>query len=756
MLSELSTVTKRDGRQVPFDEDRIRLAILKCLTHGVGLTAATSGSIVDQVTLQATMVLRASEKPITVEYIQDVVEFCLMAGQHYGAAKAYILYRENRSRVRELPQVTIDPVDAEKVRNDLAQFKHPIQIFQTLGKYARWVNAKNRRETWPETVDRSITYLQGEVGKSTLTDEEWIRLYEHTLQMEALPSMRLLQMAGPAAERCNVCIYNCSYIPLKDWKAFAELLYVLMSGTGAGFSVESEFVDELPKIKKQKGGEPHHCDVADTTEGWCNALLFGLEKWAAGEDVIYHCDQIRPAGSRLKTKGGRASGPEPLLELLSHARRILLSRQGKRLTSDNAHDIACWEGKVTCMGGVRRSALISLFDNDDELMRRAKHGEFWTNNIQRFQSNNSAVFTEQPSQQEFLEKLWLPLMISGTGEPGVFNREGIIKRMPKRRQKLLTGANRWIGVNPCGEIALRPFEFCNLSIAVARQGDTEADLMRKVEIATIYGTLQSTLTRFGYLRPEWMQNCEAERLLGVDINGWQDCELLRYGAPGRVELMERLKTHVLETNRLWAERLGINPSAATTCVKPSGNSSEAVQCSPGLHAREFRKYIRRVRANRSDPLTQLMKDAGVPWSPENGETVEDHTTVVFSFPVASPEGALTYDSMSAIDQFYNWLEIRRHWTEHNPSVTIRVKADEWLELGALVYQNWEDVGGVSFLPRSEHIYEQAPYESISDERYDTMMATFPEIPWERLPYYEQEDTTEVAKEFACTSGGCTL
>jgi ribonucleoside-triphosphate reductase len=633
-------------------------------------------------------------------------------------------------------------------------FVTPIQALQFADKYARWNPIEGRRETWEEAVTRVMNFFMKQMPFRILDDQEWWALESAMLAMEVLPSMRILQMAGPALERCNVGAYNCAYLPLDSWESFGELLYILMQGTGVGFSVEADYVDELPRIRKQKKGRDRgYHYVADTTEGWCRALVTGMTEWSIGYDIEFDFSLIRAQGAVLRTKGGRASGPEPLKNLLKFVREKMLSKQGSYLDPIDAHDIACYCGSIVQVGGVRRAAEISLSDLDDRLLRDAKSGNFQDRNPQRQMANNSAVYNTQPSSAEFLEE-WLALMKSGTGERGIFNRDGVVSQLPKRRKKGFT-----FGTNPCGEIVLRPRQFCNLSIAVARADDTAADLKRKVRLAAIFGTLQSTLTKFSYLRPEWQSNCEEERLLGVDITGQMDCPLLQPTAKNLLErtaLLSTLRSIAIETNREFAQRLGIPQSAAVTCVKPSGNSAQLFNCSSGLHPRYAPFYIRRVRIGAYTPIAKLLKEAGVPFSPEIGQTNENASVLVFEYPIQAPDKAITRHDLTAIEQLDNWLMWKRHYTEHNPSFTCYVKDVEWPEVGAWVWRNWDAIGGVSFLPHDGGTYELAPYEEITEAEYQTRVGHFPAVDFGRLSEFEKEDMTEINREFSCTGDKCEI
>jgi ribonucleoside-triphosphate reductase (thioredoxin) len=639
-------------------------------------------------------------------------------------------------------------------------FKTPIQELQYYDKYSRWSQELGRRETWEETCDRVIDFLYKEAGGNVIIpDTTWSDLYQAMYNLEAMPSMRIVQMAGPALERCHVGAYNCAYLPIDSWDAFGELLYVLMQGTGCGFSVEVDYIDSLPRIKRQKGEKAKKYTIPDTTQGWCFALTMGLKAWAEGLDIEYDFSRIRPQGAVLKTKGGRASGPEPLKQLLHFAKDKLLKAQGRRLDPIDAHDIACYCGHIVQVGGVRRAATISLSDLDDRDMRDAKAGQYWLHNVQRAMANNSVAYAERPKATVFMEE-WLALARSGTGERGIFNRGGLKSQLPKRRKKVGD-----FGINPCGEIILRPRQFCNLSIAIARPGDTQESLARKVRLAAIFGTLQSTLTKFQYLPESWKQNCEEERLLGVDITGQMDCELLRPAdeadlglhANNRILLLQSLQHEAVRTNAEYAKLLGIPESTAVTCIKPSGNSAQLFNCSSGLHPRYAKFYVRRLRIGAFTPIAKLLKDAGVPWFPEVGQSADSATVLVFEFPVAAPNGAPTRHDLNAIEQLDNWLMWKEHYTEHNPSVTIYVNDDEWPAVGAWVYEHFDSIGGLSFLPKDGGMYELAPYEEITQAEYGKRLKALPQIDFSKLSDYEKEDMTEINREYACSGDkGCEM
>lgn len=594
--------------------------------------------------------------------------------------------------------------------------------------------------------------------RAKLSEAEYQEIREAILWQEVMPSMRLLQFAGKAARVTNVCAYNCSYIAPTKVEDFGEIMYVSMCGTGVGFSVESQNVQALPQIKMQSGEVlPAHV-VDDSKEGWCDALVLGMKVWFDGKDIKFDYRKLRPAGARLKTFGGKSSGPEPLRALLDFARAKILSRQGRRLTNINVHDIICKIGEVVVSGGVRRSAMISLSDLDDHAMQEAKQGQFYITEPQRSIANNSAVYLEKPSQEMFLDE-WIALMKSGSGERGIFNRGGLVKTLPERRINLfkkqglvkderITGI---IGTNPCGEIILQSKQFCNLSEVVARADDTEETLRRKIRLATLLGTYQATLTYFPYLSKEWQENCEKERLLGVSITGQWDCSAVRQS-----ETLEKMRQVAIEANKEFSQRFGINESTCITCVKPSGTVSQTVDCASGMHARHAPFYIRRIRISATDALFKMMKKQGVPYHPEVGQTEQDATTYVFEFPVKAPQNAICRDDLTALAQLEHWKMMKNHFTEHNPSVTISVGPEEWIGVANWIYDNWEIVGGLSFLPRFDHVYPLAPYEAINEERYQELVQAFPEIDYAQLMLFESTDETEVKRELACAGGACEL
>ena len=560
-----------------------------------------------------------------------------------------------------------------------------------------------------------------------------------------MPSMRLVWSAGKAAAKNNVAVFNCAYSAVDDLRSFDEALFILMSGTGYGFSVEEEYVEQLPRILKQKRHSQKGVYVVDDSrEGWASALRHGIETWYQGGDVDFDLSQLRPQGARLKTMGGRSSGPEPLRRLLEFVRGKVLSRAGRRLRPVDAHDILCMIGEAVVAGGVRRSSLISLSDLGDYNMRMAKYGAFYNIAPYRMMSNNSVAYNEKPDSVEFMEE-WLSLAKSGSGERGIFNRTAILSTSPRRKKW-----SDW-GTNPCGEINLRSKEFCNLSSVIARPDDNLDTLATKVTLATMIGTIQSTFTDFTYLREDWKRNCDEERLLGVSITGQQDCPAVRDAA-----VLNKLRYQAIHINDVYARKLGINPSVAITTGKPDGTLSQVVTGGSGAHTWWDEYFIRRIRISATDPLFYLAATAGVPASPETGQSPGTASTWVLEFPVKAPEGAITRHMRNAIQQLEHWLLMKTNWCEHNQSITIYVKDDEWPEVMAWVYSHWDKVGGLSFLPTDNENYPLAPYESITKEEYEKRAAVFPKLDYARLSELESEDNTTGARDFACVSGACEI
>lgn len=745
--NHLTQVKKRDGRVVSFDEDRIMTAIAKAMSVTGEGSRDEAQKVSEEVVAELNKRFPAEHTP-TIEEIQDVVETELIVMDFAKTAKAYILYRNDRAQIRERKREIPERV-RHLVEESRSYFHNPLAEFVYYRTYSRWIDEEGRRETWIETVDRYMGFMKENLGDK-LTDAEYDEVRNAILRQEAMPSMRLLQFSGKAARKTNVAAFNCSFTAPQKLEDFAEIMYISMCGTGAGFSVESQHVQMLPQIKKQTGKKFGTHLIDDSKEGWCAALTLGLKTWFDGRDIEFDYSALRPAGARLKTMGGRSSGPEPLRSLLNFSRAKILARQGKRLSNIDVHDICCKIGEVVVSGGVRRSAMISLSDIDDADMRAAKTGQFYYTEPQRMMANNSAVYTEKPSASLFLDE-WIALVKSNTGERGIFNRGGMTRQLPERRKKILKDAINRVGTNPCGEIILQPKEFCNLSEVVARAEDTEETLMRKMRLATILGTYQSTLTNFPFLSKEWKKNCDTERLLGVSITGQWDCPAVR-----NETVLRKMRDYAIEINREYASRLGINPSTAITCVKPSGNLSQTVDSSSGLHPRHAKYYIRRVRIAATDALFQMMKDQKYPYYPEVGQTLSSANTYVVEFPVKAPDETITKNDLTALDQLEYWKKVKLNYTEHNPSVTISVGDSEWIAVANWLYENWDIIGGLSFLPREEHAYLLAPYEEISKERYEEMMAKLPMIDFSQILLYEKEDATDVKKELACVGGVCEV
>lgn len=732
-----STIVKRNGDRVPFDIKRIENALSRCFAS---MGKHPKIEISELATQVVEIVARKYPMP-TVENVQDTVQTVLLVAKEYEAAERYINYRTEHAKLREKRPIP------ENVRHAFSEsdqyFATPLQKFQFYDKYSRFNYDLGRRETWVETVDRALVFLR-KLSNSRLPAETYERVHRAILEMRSMPSMRLLAMAGPAAERNNIAIYNCSYMPVDSIDSFVEALLISMNGCGVGFSVERDYIRQLPPVRWQTG-KKKTIQVEDTTEGWANALRDALGTWFEGGDADLDFSLLRPAGTPLKIKGGRASGPEPFRKMLEFARALILSRQGSTLSSLDAHDIMCAVGNAAVSGGVRRTAMISLFDHEDEKMLTAKDGDFERDNSQRWNANNSAVWPETGLSQEEVVGLVYEMLKSKQGEPGIFNRQSAITSRPARRVAMR------FGTNPCGEIILRPNEFCNLSVAVARANDTYDTLKEKVEVAAIIGTIQSMATYFPGLRPIWKENCEDERLLGVDINGQLDSPVAQDAV-----VQERLKQVAVETNRQMASLLGINASAGVTCVKPSGNSAQLLDCSSGIHTRWAPYYVRNVRVSTHSPLYKVLRDAGVPMDPENGQTRQNADTWVIHFPVKAPDGAITRHHRPAIDQCEYWLQVKTHWTEHNPSVTITFRPEEFAELHAWICKHRDRIGGMTFLPATDAHYDQMPYEEITESEFHQLASQFPPIDFSKLYYYEEEDLTTAAQELACVSGVCEV
>jgi ribonucleoside-diphosphate reductase alpha chain len=628
------------------------------------------------------------------------------------------------------------------------------QSFIHMSRYSRWLEDEGRRETWGETVGRLVSFFKAHIDtnyKGGVTDKEWNQIEESILSLEVMPSMRALMTAGKALDREHVAGYNCSYIPIDSPRAFDEVLYILMNGTGVGFSVERQYADKLPTVPEQ---EFEYIDsvvsVTDSKDGWARAFRDLIAYLYTGRVPKINVSKVRPAGERLKTFGGRASGPQPLVDLFDFTITKFKEARGRKLSSMECHDIVCKTGEVVVVGGVRRSALISLSNLSDQRIRTAKTGDWWTTNPERALANNSVAYTEKPDPGIFMKE-WLSLYESKSGERGIFSRASAQKKAAENGRR----ESNWdFGTNPCSEIILRPNQFCNLTEIVVRAGDTVNTLTRKIKVATLLGTIQSTFTNFGYLRKRWQDNTEEERLLGVSLTGIMDSELLNGKEAGLEKTLEKLKKVAVDCNKEYADKFGINQSTAITCVKPSGTVSQLVDSASGIHARHNPYYIRTVRGDKKDPLTEFLKASGIP--SEDDKMKPDHTTV-FSFPMMAPKGSVCRTDMTAIQQLEMWKIYAKHWCEHKPSVTISVKEDEWVPVGAWCWENFEYLSGVSFLPFADHTYTQAPYQDIDEKTYKKLVKAMPTtIDWTKLQDFEKEDNTKGSQELACTAGVCEL
>jgi ribonucleoside-diphosphate reductase alpha chain len=623
------------------------------------------------------------------------------------------------------------------------------QDFIHLSRYSRWLEEEGRRETWEETVNRYFNFFDEHLKgmKVKVTKEEREELRQAVLNLEIMPSMRSLMTAGEALIRDNTAGYNCSYVAVNRVRAFDEILYILMCGTGVGFSVEKQFVEKLPTIAEEFTNSDTTIIVQDSKAGWAKAYKELVSLLIGGQVPQWDVSKVRPAGARLKTFGGRASGPKPLEDLFQFTCDTFKRAAGRKLTSIECHDIVCKIAEIVVVGGVRRSALISLSNLTDDRMRNAKTGAWWEANPQRALANNSAVYTERPEIGVFMEE-WLSLYNSKSGERGIFNRDATKKtvaRLGDRRDP-----NFEFGTNPCSEIILRDRQFCNLTEVIVRVEDTPESLKRKTRLAAILGTWQASLTNFPYLSSEWKKNCEEEALLGVSLTGILDNKMMQNPSS---DLLNALKQEAVSTNKEWAKRLGINPAASITCVKPSGTVSQLVDAASGIHARHAEYYIRTVRADQKDPICKLMVDLGFPHEPC---VMKPEHTMVFSFPMKA-EGSITRNDMTAIEQLELWLVYQRNWCEHKPSVTITVKEHEWMEVGAWVYKHFDEISGISFLPHSDHSYRQAPYQDCTKEQYEEMLAKMPKtVDWSQLKKYEKEDNTAGTQTYACSGDKCEI
>ena len=621
------------------------------------------------------------------------------------------------------------------------------QNFIATSRYARWLDDEGRRETWSETVTRYVDYMSEKVGIDENTSNEiWAAIHN----LDVMPSMRALMTAGPALDRDNTAGYNCSYLPVDDIKSFDEAMYILLCGTGVGFSVERQYVDKLPEVPDVLVDSQTTIVVRDSKEGWARAFRMLIALLYAGEIPTYDVSMIRPAGARLKTFGGRASGPAPLVDLFKFTINMFKEAKGRKLSSYDCHSIMCKVGEIVVVGGVRRSAMISLSNLSDIRMRHAKTGQWWETAPHMALSNNSVVYTDKPDSETFLRE-WTSLVESKSGERGIFNRVSAKKQAMKNERR---DPNYDFGTNPCSEIILRPHQFCNLTEVVIKDGDRDDDIEKKIRIATILGTAQATLTDFPYLRKIWRTNTEEERLLGVSLTGIMDNIHTNCNLVDMDKRLPRYKQVAIDTNKEFAKKFGIQESTAITCVKPSGTVSQLCDSASGIHARHSKYYIRTVRGDNKDPLTKFMIDQGVPSEPC---VMKPDTTTVFSFPMKSPKGSRIRDELSAIDQLNIWLIYQEHWCEHKPSITVTVRENEWLDVGAFVFKHFDKMSGVSFLPHSDHVYQQAPYQECTKDEYNDMLSRMnTRINWSKLRDYEVSDTTSGSQTMACSGDSCEV
>ena len=663
----------------------------------------------------------------------------------YGILKLLLTKRKNKKREEII----------------LNQLPNDYQNFIALSRYARWLPHKNRRETWKETVCRYFDFMEWHLESHTnqkLVPKTRKILEEAVCNLEVMPSMRALMTAGQALAKNNIAGYNCAYLSVDHPKAFDECLFILMHGTGVGFSVERQFVRKLPEVPEEILDVEDVIVVQDSKEGWQSAFRKLVTYLYDGESPNWDFSKVRPKGSRLKTFGGRASGPEPLLDLFHFTTNIFNEASGRKLTSYECHRLMCKIAEVVVVGGVRRSALISLSNLTDERMRNAKTGQWWSDTPEMALSNNSVCYTEKPDIGIFMKE-WLSLYESKSGERGIFNREAAIKQVATIGRR---DTEHDFGCNPCSEIILRDGQFCNLTEVVVRAEDTQKDILRKVRLATILGTFQASLTKMTRLRPKWIQNTEEEALLGVSLTGIMDNSFMNgsnndrghYGKRSLPDFLKDLRKETVKVNKEWSEMLGISQATATTAIKPSGTVSQLVDSASGIHTRHNDYYLRRVRADAKDPIARLMEDQGIPCEPD---VMKPDSVKVFTFPMMAPTGAILRNDRTAIEQLELWLMYQRYYCEHKPSVTVSVREHEWMEVGAWVYKHFDEVSGVSFLPHSDHSYQQAPYEDCTKRQYTALAKKMPEsVDWDLISEYELEDTTTSTKQLACTGNVCEL
>ncbi|MDO8466738.1 MAG: ATP cone domain-containing protein [bacterium] len=758
-------VRKRDGSILDFEQSRITSAIFKAL-NATGEGGEEEAARVSDKVLKALKKEHSAKEILDIETIQNYVERTLMLLDYTKTAKAYILYREKRAEVREKKKEVPEKVK-QLVADSKKFFSDDFSEYIFFSRYSRWIESEGRRETWIESVQRYFDFMFKNLGNKMI-DQEYGDLKEAVLNMRVMPSMRLFWSAGGAAESTNVSGYNCSFIAISELQDFGEIMYLSMCGTGVGFSVEYQSIEKLPQIKRQTGKPKVKIVVEDSKEGWADAFVKCMRHWYDGKDVEVDYSELRPMGARLHTMGGRSSGPGPLKALMEFARDKVLERQDRRLKPIDVHDIACKVGEIVEMGGVRRSAMLSLSNLDDLEMRVAKDKRFWERDEkQRHMANNSVAYASKPTDV-VLMKEWQQLAEGGTGERGIFNRAGLKDQLPPRRWKIFEKDAATSGTNPCGEIVLKSKQFCNLTEVICRAEDTEETLLEKVRLATIMGTYQATLTNFPYLSKEWKENCDEERLLGVSLTGQWDCPAVR-----NPETLRKLKERAVEVNKEYAKRFGINQSTAITCVKPSGTVSQLVNSASGLHTRYAKYYLRRTRLSATDPIFEMLKEQKYPYEADAYQSTGALANYVITFVVKAPEGAITRRDKNVVQQLDYWKILKENYTEHNPSASIYIKPEEWIEAVHWVRKNWDMVGGLAFFSE-QNVYVQSPYEEIMDdvavnektgemvvvktaeEKYRELKAKLPEINFADIVLYEQDDETKGAKEAACAGGVCEI
>lgn len=746
-------VLKRNGNTVSFSEDKIKRAVSKA---AISVNKELQQEQIDAVTAY---VVSQTEPGTTIpiKKIQDLVEEGLMNIGEYQIAKSYILFRNEKDSKRD----TIGAKAAslkKKLAEDHKVFEgDKLREFVYLRTYSRWLDKEGRRETWVETVKRYMDFMKSELGDK-LTTEEYSEIEQAIKNMEVLPSMRLLWSSGEAAKKNNVAAYNCSYMGITCPEDLADLVFLLMSGTGVGVSVEKQFTDQFPEVHPLAEHQPHPNEpyfVDDSKEGWAEAQRINISNALVGRKMIFDFSKVRPAGARLKLSGGRSSGPDPLKDLLSYTYNKIHSRRAEgRLRPIDIYDIVCKTAEIVLCGGTRRSAIICIFDKDDHEMMNAKQGQFWTHSPHRSLSNNSVVFNDTPSNQELI-KFWETMLEGGTGEPGLLNREGLIHNLTKRRNDILSVSYRkQMGWNPCAEVQLQSHGLCNLTTVITRPEDSIQTLKTKLRLAAILGTFQSTLSNFTYISTKWKQIEEQERLLGVSISGICDNHITTN--PTKACLAD-FKDTVVATNIEYANRFGITCATATTCIKPEGTTSQLANCSSGISTRYSPYYIRRVRITANDPLLLMLKDQGVPCHPEVGQREGSASTYCLEFPVKAPETTTHFVTNTSTKEQLQLVNLyKTAYTEHSVSATIHINKNEWIKTLAWVEENWDDIGGLAFLPKDDNVYQLAPYEEITKEEYEQRAEMLKNIDFSKLPYYEFEDNTTGAKSYACQGGHCEI